>query len=511
MRFSTVTGRMAKGSLKKSEIGTLAPLTLIVGSIFVMLCFWILTVRIQSVLEDSRYAQSTGAEFSPLYGIYKAWMGAAVYQPVHDDPTATLYNYLFYYGYGLAGKFLINNPEAFPLGTRLLTLAGVFGFLIVMFYYVWCQSRRLVVGRNSRVIRAVVLLFPIAAYLGPFTGWFYLSARPDLIAAGLELTALIMFLRFIESDRSKSIVPITLVFWLGWSMKQAAVFVWLGTLAAMGMKQRWKGAVISLTMFLLLTSIPYQMFGRPYIDLTIIVPTMFPWRWQEVIRWASDAFLIGSYIYVPALFFGVKYLIDKKGKESTTLGIVLVILAISLAGNFLLTGKIGSGRYYYFSSFLVGQLFVVQYLVSGWPAMDDARKCISMIMVFIGFSLGIGLSSLYLLFPNQLGRIELMTSQERVEASRLTQIIYSAAKPVFVEASYYALPWNSGQYPSDVINWTFFGVTRGSRFGFPLEGRIRDRYYAEAFVYDGEWSERFARSGYKRTSRVGSINHFVRQ
>jgi len=135
-------------------------------------------------------------------------------------------------------------------------------------------------------------------------------------------------------------------------------------------------------------------------------------------------------------------------------------------------------------------------------------------IILFGFSLGLFMSSLYLAFPNQLGRITLPVvpapPYKREEAEGVRQIIHSASKPIFVEWSYYALPWNSGQNSSDVVEWGDYFCVRGKGLIVSLEKLIKDKYYAEGFVIEEYWSRLFEHSGYKRLCIVGGMVHFVR-
>ena len=105
----------------------------------------------------------------------------------------------------------------------------------------------------------------------------------------------------------------------------------------------------------------------------------------------------------------------------------------------------------------------------------------------------------------------LLTSQERKEAKIIRQIIFSATKPVFVEEMYYMLPWISNQYPSEVIEWTSHTRVKNCKFIASLEKRIKQKYYAEAFVFEGEGARLFHRLGYKRLGdNPGNFIHFMR-
>lgn len=492
---------------RKHKIDIHALLVFIVGSIFVAACLCILVVRLISVVEDSMYAQPTGGEAPGLYGIYRVWVGETVYQPLCEHPTAMVFNYLFYYTYGLSGRYLVSEVENLPVFLHLFTLVVTFGFIILFSCYIWRESKELAVNSKYRIIRAIVLLFPIIAFLGPFTGWWYLTARPDIIAVGLGLVALLFFLCMKDKLKNESVIFMTLIFWLAWSMKQTTVFVWLGVLVAMSMQRRWRSIFISIMVFIIFSLMPFFWFGKSYIEHTILTPLLNPLFLRQAIEIGKNALITGCYVYIPAVFLMVYYLRERREKDSA-LTVLIIVFIVTLIGNILTSQKEECWRNYYFSSFLVACLFIPQYLITDWHTADKMKQNTLLYVLISGFFLGLLLSSLYLIFPNQIGRIKLLTPNQREKTRRICQVIRSASRPVFIESSYFALPWNSGQHPSDVIEWTSYDRRRSPGL---LEKRIGARYYAEAFVFEGKWAQLLERSGYKKTSRFGSITHFVRQ
>jgi len=262
-------------------------------------------------------------------------------------------------------------------------------------------------------------------------------------------------------------------------------------------------------MFLLLSSLPYLVLGRSYIDHTILAPAVQLWLWEQFLAVGKDALLTGFYVYIPAFILMIYYLTDRIRRDAT-LNVLVTILVVALIGNLLISGKEGSARNYYFSSFFVAQLFIARFLLSCWQTSKEEKQRTFMKVLLLVFFLGLCLSSLYLIFPNRFGRVELLSPQQREEVLRIRRSIRSAAKPVFVGPSYYALPWNSGQHPSDVLDPISYARARGAGAVVSVEKRIEDGYYAEAFVYEGDWAQVLERSGYKRVSRVGRLIHFVR-
>ena len=75
--------------------GFVSAITLVIAIIFVLVCLSILTLRISSLSKDSAITQSTGCEYTPLYGIYKVWSGRALYEYSSETASPMVFNFLF--------------------------------------------------------------------------------------------------------------------------------------------------------------------------------------------------------------------------------------------------------------------------------------------------------------------------------------------------------------------------------------------------------------------------------
>ena len=116
---------------------------------------------------------------------------------------------------------------------------------------------------------------------------------------------------------------------------------------------------------------------------------------------------------------------------------------------------------------------------------------------------------------------------QRRGASQLRNLILSSKKPVFVEHNYFALPWNSGQNPTEILAGETTRVTSLTKLSwFPLrfptieygpgledriKGYIRTQYYAEAFVFkENKWCHLLEESGYRKFSFHGNLVRYIR-
>jgi len=193
----------------------------------------------------------------------------------------------------------------------------------------------------------------------------------------------------------------------------------------------------------------------------------------------------------------------KKGVElNANCRILLIIFAVTIVGGFLNSGRWAGGRNHYFSSYLVAAIFIFEFLVFSWVKDDRHQKKLAQFVCLCIYSIGLLLSSLYLILPNKFGKVFLLTSSQRESHKKMISEIKAAAKPAFVEPNYLALPWNSGQDYPDIVDDTtyiFSGITIA-------EERIKNKYYAEAFLTrESRWRHLFEESGYKETERLADL------
>lgn len=489
----------------------LAAWCLFFGVLFAAAVLAVATLRTVSTVEDAAYAQSTGGEGPGLYGIYKVWSGRPLYEPLLKNPTTLVFNYLFYYSYGCAAKLFVSDAADLPVFTHLLTLAATLLFAAMLFLHLWRDLRGAAPG--DKALRAVVLLMPFAVFLGPFVGWWSLTARPDLAAAGLELCALLLFLRLPAAERFPLglLLISTLLFGLAWSFKQTTVFVWGGTIPVLLRSRRYKELLLSVVVFAAMVAAPFLLFGHVYVEHAVTAPGIGHWFFRQFAAVGRDAAAVGGYVFLPTLLTVVFLRFPQKNR-SPVLDALLVVLAVAFVGNALTTPREGGWRNYYFAAYFTAALFNAKCLTTVLKQKTAVGRRALLAVTLGGCLYGALLSTAYLAFPGKVGRLDLLTAERQEELQRMCAVLKAADKPVFVQASFYALPWYCGQYPSEVISWTFYrrGETRDDVFS--VTDGFKTGHYAEVFVYKGSrWARLAERCGYVRSGPAGRLLRYVRR
>lgn len=471
---------------------------------------WVASARLHSVVSYSSLVQTTGAEAAGLYGIYKVWRGHPLYVSLREQPTTFLFNYLFYQGYGRLARRLVSDPNHLPLFAHMTTFAAASALCLGMLAF-FAHRLRILSKDIPPALRAVVLILPFLSISGPFMGWWYVAARPDVIGAGFEVAALVALLWNWERGISwPRLVCSTLLFWIAWSFKQTLVLAFVATVCGWMLTRQWKHLAWSLGLFGVLCVVPFAVYGHPYVEHTLQAPAVSPWLSAQFEFVLLDTFKTGSYILVPALLavpFEAKAFWQTRRLSAD--GLLAMVFVISLAGGAIAAGKDGSSRNYYLTSYLAATLYLgLRWLgCLEFAAAGPLNRAVA--VALLSATLGGGLSASYVVFPNRFGRIAQTTPEEFEQRQTVQRTIAASRKPAFVEDAFLALPWLAGQYPSDVIDGTFYARGEAAGLVVPIADRVRSREYAEGFVVEG-LKQVFEQAGYREGEPVGTLHHFFR-
>jgi hypothetical protein len=179
-------------------------------------CLLTAGLRLSSILHASHLFQATGAEAPGMYGIYTIAAGRSLYVPMSQQPTAMLFNFLFYVFYGGATRIVLGSGlERFAVFVHLVTFAGTIVFAAVFGAYVMRRLTRCGWDEAPYLRAGLAVSVTSIVCLGPFLGWWYVAARPDAFAAGLEVAAIVLVLwGWRDRPTIGKVIVATCVFWL---------------------------------------------------------------------------------------------------------------------------------------------------------------------------------------------------------------------------------------------------------------------------------------------------------
>jgi len=224
----------------------------------------------------------TGPEEEPTYTIWKFLHGLDLYEwTTKDNFVLTYYNWLFYYFYAAAMRLMGGDGERILIYGRLLSLLlGAAGACVH-----WSLLRtitRVPVFSSGSLLWASLSVY---LWLGHATmGTYALTIRPDVGAILLSMIGVAVVVRAIQHDSLSWWLAASLVFWLTWSFKQSAIWIFCGTgLYLLIYDRRWRNLLAFGVPFALGCAAALLIGGEVYRLNLITLPGMAGLKKAELI------------------------------------------------------------------------------------------------------------------------------------------------------------------------------------------------------------------------------------
>ncbi len=450
--------------------------------------------------------QTSGAEYESLFAIWKASQGDPVYGSRTAAPyNAVVYNWLFYAGYGSivgAAEHLLTLSDAWlPTVARLLTLAGA-----IVWWAAAAASVRAIrgIGTPSGAFAAPL---PSILALGPLTGFWMITARPDIWAVACEASGALAFLVLARRGGPWAIVLPVFAAYLAWSFKQtnlaliAAVvlfLLWRGRFAAAAGATGLFGALVAATLAVgtpeyraavLFSGYPLEFLvergfrnainaGAKTVPIwlpALVLAVSLPWRWRAIAQTRDDA----------TLFTG---------------------LGTAVAGGlaFATAFQTGASENYYFGAAHFGALLVA---AVWFRAVGPANRLHRPVAAAAAVGLVIHTAAVGAVLLGIQGVVSVRS--DHAATMRLVECLARYPRPLFVNSPSHALPWLAGGSEPFPLSFVY---DRERRLGRPFErngigGLVGTGYFATlALAGQGE-AERFdggSLAGYRRTGELCS-------
>src|SRR5712691_11895358 len=148
-----------------------------------LMCLALLASRSISVARDGAWAQTTGLEGVHVNLILRSSVKISPYHDLSHDATPAIYNFGFYDIYGRIAA--LSDPHQ-PITSTVLR------FFTLVVAMIGAVVTTVIMTRHCHVptvsLRSTIpALVAIGTVLGPFAGWWVLTARPDIFAYTTEL------------------------------------------------------------------------------------------------------------------------------------------------------------------------------------------------------------------------------------------------------------------------------------------------------------------------------------
>jgi hypothetical protein len=468
----------------------------------------VLAVRIVSVAGAAgALLPTTGGEPITIYNIMKAQRGLTLYEDPREPPfyPTTLYNAGFYRTYAVATRAFSNDVTHLVLAIRVMTLALACVGLACLLTYGLADLNRRSPASSSSPVALVTVLVAAATVFGSVTGWWLLSARPDVGAAAFGAVALAIVLGSARKKEWAAGLGAGACLALAWTFKQSCVFIFLGLVTAAMIQKRYR-LLIGLAIPVLAVVIALPGLLSPQYRYNAFVATSFSGfdprnlAHLAVQLAVKGAFPLTAAIIAIAALPRIPWLrADERITLSTCWWICLIFSMLTCCRN-------GSDMNYFFELWsVVGFLAVI---AARWLIVDyrptAGRPPLLMLVLVVASLFSAGLDAARLALPNHLGIVRLsVTAEQAAELERARALALNAGGPVYCQPALEGLAWDLPLPRCFFDDYKYFhqpALARGVLHGAGWEGLLAQRYFSLLILRpDDEFYQNSAlSSGYVR-------------
>jgi hypothetical protein len=396
----------------------------------------------------------------PIYGVWKGVHRLPVYEwPLAFPFSLELYNYLFYNTYafflrlvGATGAGIIMWGRFF---TPIFTIMGAIAqWKLVQHHLKLCGVRSLL-----SFFFALGLWFCTS-----IVRHWALSIRPDMGAVALVMAALCMVVR-----RPKlGFVYAGVLFYLAWSFKQTVVLALAGVCLFLLFSKRWRDLSVLAAVFAALVAATLLLGSSAYRFNILVAPGMVK---EFSLKWASQVAPKSMVSNAYWILAPIALLLAAGARRiDNSVRLLIVILAIALAGGLAGMTKVGAWDNYLLEAFVAGStlLQIAVFSAPGWLA--SALVLYGCIIPSI--QLATVPSGRHL---HRFGTVGIATPEEYADAVALRDRLAAMKKPIFTTDEIFALPWFStgNRAPALVIDTIFHNDTRNICQNGCVEGMLQ--------------------------------------
>jgi hypothetical protein len=475
--------------------------------------------------------QTTGWEEISIFNISQMRSGGPAYADCFHTPyRASLFNWLFYQAYALVARAL--EPGEWNLPTPLRFFSAGWAALGALAMLSLLQAGRPVgAPAGTRALSLINGALAFTTWFGPTLGWWTVTVRPDVAAVSCEMLALAVIARKPVAASATRGLATGLLFYLGWSFKQSAVGMLLGTILGLALCRNWRAAAAVLGVFAGLVLVTFALADSNYWNNVLVAPGVAPWK-RAQLRENAVSFL-ASWGFL--LFLAIPWLMrlgrdpeqhDEEGGRPTWF-LALVFLMTALIG-LVASARVGSIRNYYFSAWVVGMALLGtlqnKILTAGAGSnLGRLRRVLFAAPYSLALVLCVGYTVAVFFLGPEWGRIRIFQVGYSAD---LLDAVSQSKKPVFIQdPSLARLALGEEAKGTPVLDETIYwdAVQAGLIQDGGVGKGIESHYYRTLWLYvpppSGDtapgrwtwerWRDRAQAAGYIPTERRGSFTKYV--
>ncbi|MGE0446651.1 MAG: hypothetical protein AB7P99_15600 [Vicinamibacterales bacterium] len=390
---------------------------------FCLLCTAILAIRLQSTVVDGAWAQTSGLEGVHINLVYRVASGISPYHDLSTDATSAIYNVGFYAVYGALAGVLGMSPSGL-LGLRVVTLlAGAAPAAALV--AVAGQEQ----PHSSRARRTAIA---VVAIITPFTGWWLLTVRPDMLAVAFELTG---FALIRASGRWRSparALGAGAAFAAAFLMKQNAVGVLGAILVFLAVRREWKPALLIAALPLACLPAAALVGGPHFVQHTWFAPASTAFEAASWYRLLGEVAMTGG-----AAFIGLAAVTPRAALRRIDAVPIWLPVAVVVVLALPQLARVGAGRNYLIGAVALASVATWSGALGHTLAGPARRRLLQAAVVA-----HVALALLYLL-PLGIGTLRLPSSGEAVQRA-YAAVAGEPAPPTLADTPWTWLPWTVG-------------------------------------------------------------------
>jgi hypothetical protein len=438
--------------------------------LFAFLNLGVFFLRAASVRHQGRLFFTNGGDALVLYPVWKVMHHLPAYGwPLAYPFTLSLYNYLFYYAYGIFLR-LIHAPDAATI-TRggLLTLF----FVLLGAAAQWSVVRRYLSLRGAG--SALAFLFALSLWVcTSLVGSWPFTVRPDLAAVALVMCALAVILNRPGLSRpSFTYLYAGVLFYLAWSFKQSDVLTLAAVCVFLLLERQGKAFAQLAGVFAFLAALTLFLGTPAYRYNTLTAPAISAFSLAHLLDIAPKYLAANLYWVLAPLALisvsGVKSLDGIKNLDRT-LRLLCAVLLFGLVFGVAAMDKVGALDNYLFEALAAGSTLLI---IAAWKAPGKLVTalilfgCIQPAYQVLAMPSGTE-------HPHRLGILRLATARQYDQAVALRDRLATMPKPLFTTSALFSLPWFSSddRAPALVVDHIYHDATRSQCANGCVEGML---------------------------------------
>ena len=459
-----------------------------------ILCVAPQIVRLLSIIRYYGVFVTTGAEGINFYNIWRVINRHPLYTNPWLPPfNVTLYNFGFYWSYGLLARVIGVNDAGIMLFSRFMSLAFAVGGACLS-----VATVQLIYGKLTSAAKMMAAMLAIVMWLGlNSTVWWAMSARPDMESCAFAMLGCYLYARHLSGKGTYNCILAGLSFAAAWTCKQSTIWS-AGACFIFALLIRKKlresaclaipGVAVLLVALAFARSTYWQnVLGGPSVDYVVLRLAVM--RTLEVVLPNVAIFIIPAVVLVDERLRRRLYVPPESELNVPVVQLMFLVAAITLIMGIMSIGRTGTSRNQLFEAMFAFAVLCTVCCIEcflrpdRWASTSMTRTRVITVFAFLVMLI---LPAFTLAKPRlDAGplhwHLTWINSSSYTERVRLANEVRRLPRPLLIKDEVLSLPWNSSgdAYPAEASDWpTYELAKKAGRLSANLESEIAARHFA---------------------------------